>query len=494
MATEMTSAALPQPGRRTVRRSAACVTTAVALLGVGLPAVAAEQVDQYIVVSTTADATLDLPGRVDVVEQYPQVGAALVSTTAAVADALDSSPGVVVAADAPVTATDIKPAADPGTVGARRLVPVEAAAVRTAASWGIDRIDQRRGTDGVYRTRPGIDGAGVHVYVIDTGLALDHPEFAGRVGAGQDFVGDGQGVSDCDGHGTHVAGIIGSSVFGVAPASIIHPVRVLDCTGSGLLSDVVEALDWIKTVAPRASVANASLGGSYNPAVNAAVDNFVSSGTPLVVAAGNESQPISWFSPASATRATTVMASDEFDDETIFTNYGPEADIFAPGENICSTYYLDSTQALCMDGTSQASPHVAGFMALRLQRFPRETVADTKQALYNQATDGVIDTYFSGYPRDLVYTYGVAWPLSLTLASVSNRSKLRIDVDPDEATWRVRIEKAKASGGWRLLRSTTTTAPDATRTVDVGAGRYRVTLPAQHGYSRTVSSAVLVAR
>jgi subtilisin family serine protease len=469
---------------------------AALLVSLAAPVAAAGPPRDYLVV-TTGSALSALPVRVDIQRKFPSVGAAVVSMTATDAERLDRDPNVVVTEDGEYRVGGRKP-------GGRALESRSTWTVaglgyqvqRTAKSWGLDRVDQRRGLDGSYRTRPGVDGRGVHVYMIDSGLAVDHPEFAGRVGSGVDFVGDGQGVSDCNGHGTHVAGTVASSVFGVASRAILHPVRITGCDGDGTMSDFIAALDWVARNAPRNSVANASGGGSYNPAVNQAVDNFVDLGTPLVVAAGNAADEIGCYSPASAAKATTVMAMDPGDREASYTNYGPEGDIFAPGSEIWSTYYADATQMMQATGTSMAAPHVTGFMALRLQLAPGESVQATEQALDSQSTKNVVDTYVAGYTRDLVYTYGIAYPQKVGIKAVTRRSKVRVDVDPSvgSQSWRVRIQKEKPNGRYKTVRTVRTKGIAERVTVNVPRGRYRAVVPAQYGYPTKVSRSVVVRR
>lgn len=474
------------------------VTAAAALTAsLAVPAAAAEGPDKDYLVVTSGFTMAGLSADADVLQEFPSVGAALVSMTATEAARLDRDPNVVVAEDGAYRVDEVKPdgfALD--SASTRVVAGMDYQVQRAAGSWGLDRVDQRWGTNGVYRTRPGVDGRDVHVYVIDSGLAVDHPEFAGRVGNGVDFVGDGRGVRDCDGHGTHVAGTIASSVFGVAPRAIVHPVRIVGCDGGASMSDFVAALDWIRRNAPRNAVANASGGGSYNPAVNQAVNNFVDSGTPLVVAAGNSADEIFYYSPASAREATTVMATDPGDAEALYTNYGPEGDIFAPGTDIWSTYYADPTKTMRVTGTSMAAPHVAGYMALRLQLHPGETVSATKQALYGQSTKNAVDTYFGGYTDDLLYTYGVAYPQKVAIKPVKRRTMVRVDVDPSvgSQSWTVRIQKQKPNGRYKTVRTVRTQGTAEIVTLDVPRGRHRALVPPQYGYTKKVSRSVNVRR
>jgi subtilisin family serine protease len=485
-----------------MKRILTIVLTSLLVASATAGAASAVEADEtYIVVSTSGTLPLGALARAEVVGQSAAIGAAVVSMTEREAKALAANPALVVSPDGPIGLDPTvpedsvrKPGGTPLSSSPSTVHTDSVRATRTAYSWGIDRVDQRTGTDGTYNTRPEISGAGVHVYVIDTGLATGHPELAGRVGNGVDYVADGNGVEDCNGHGTHVTGTVASTVFGVAPKAIVHPVRVLDCSGSGLMSNVVLGLGWIAGNAPTTAVANASLAASYNAALNQAADNFVATGTPLVVAAGNDAELIEGFSPASASQVTTVMATDIADQETNYSNYGPEADIFAPGTDIWSTYYLDPAFMSRMSGTSMAAPHVAGYMALRLQTKPTESVASTKNALSSHSTKDVVVEYVPGmYPDDLLYTYAVAKPLTVKASAVNNRSRLRVDVDPNvgSASWRVVIQK-KINKRWTNAATVRTRGPSEVITVDLRRGTYRAVVPkGQFGYRSAVASGPL---
>jgi subtilisin family serine protease len=485
---------------------------AVAVVASGMPATATatESERDYLVVSTSqhqqpVTASVAAVGG-EVVSSLAAVGASVAELTPSEAARLDTVPGVVVSPDGPVSVGSGGLSTAPRKPDGRALVQGddvvvaakagETSASRTARSWGIDRIDRRSGLNGTYTTRPGVNGAGVHVYVIDTGLALGHPEFAGRVGNGVDFV-DGGAPTDCNGHGTHVAGIVASKIFGVAAGATVHPVRVLDCDGSGYASDVIAAFDWVATNAPRAAVANASLGGSYNPAVNAAANNLVDRGTPLVVAGGNQGSDVSFFSPASAERVTTVISSNRYDRDSWFSNYGEEVDLYAPGEEIWSTYYLDPARMMRMSGTSMAAPHVAGYMALRLQVAPTESPAATVAALKSHSTKNVISDAFGGSPDDLLYTYAVARPLQITASAVSNRSRIGMNVNPNlgAGSWAVSVQRRSGST-WRTVWTGRTSGSGETATVNVSRGTYRAVVRAgQYGYTRSaVSNSVTILR
>src|SRR5688572_18403843 len=208
---------------------------------------------------------------------------------------------------------------------------VYAIATQTNATWGLDRIDQRslpRDTNYTYTTT----GAGVNAYIIDTGVRFSHSEFTGRTGSTYDAIGDGQNGNDCNGHGTHVAGTVGGTTYGVAKGVTIHRVRVLNCSGSGSNSGVIAGVDWVTANHASPAVANMSLGGGASSALDNAVANSVASGVTFAVAAGNENQNACNVSPARAPSAITVGSTTTSDARSSFSNFGTCVDIFAPGD------------------------------------------------------------------------------------------------------------------------------------------------------------------
>jgi subtilisin family serine protease len=231
--------------------------------------------------------------------------------------------------------------------------------------YGVDRIDECEVPElsGTYTYYTCDDEEGADVYVFDTGIQTTHSQFAGRAEVAYDvFNGTGQ---DCHGHGTHVAGIIGGSTYGVAKKAKLYSVRVLDCNGRGSWSDLIEAMEWVKKNAPKPAVVNMSLSGSYSSAVNNAVNSLFASGVVVSVAAGNNDWYACWYSPAAASNALAVAAHNSNDERASFSNFGSCVDIYAAGTNIRSAW-LNGTNRTA-SGTSMASPHVAGVAALYMQ-------------------------------------------------------------------------------------------------------------------------------
>jgi subtilisin family serine protease len=270
-------------------------------------------------------------------------------------------------------------------------------------SWGLDRIDQRGTTrDGSYTY--GNDGSGVHAYIFDTGIRSTHDQFAGRIGAGHTMVFDGNGTEDCHGHGTHVSGTVGGSLHGVAKRVTLHPIRVFGCSGGASTSSIISALDWVVKNGERPAVANMSLGGGFSSAFNTAIENAVSAGITIVVAAGNSTTDACTVSPASAPSAITVGSTASNDAISSFSNRGPCVDLFAPGTSIASAYHTSNTAAATMSGTSMASPHVAGAAVLYLAANPSATPAQVDAALKTNATGNTISALPVNTPNLLLFT------------------------------------------------------------------------------------------
>jgi subtilisin family serine protease len=294
-------------------------------------------------------------------------------------------------------------AADPRVKYVEEDGVVHAGATQTGATWGIDRLDQRNlPLDSSYTYNA--TGAGVHAYVIDTGIRLTHQQFSGRMGNGYDAVTPGGTANDCNGHGTHVAGTIGGSTYGVAKGVTLHPVRVLDCEGSGSYAGVIAGADWVTQNHVKPAVANMSLGGSLSQALNDAIAASISAGVTYAVAAGNDNVNACNMSPASVAAAITVGATTNTDARASYSNWGTCLDLFAPGTNITSAWHLTDTATYSISGTSMATPHVVGAAALYLQRNPTHTPAQVRDALVANGTPSKVTGPGTGSPNVLLYT------------------------------------------------------------------------------------------
>ena len=285
-------------------------------------------------------------------------------------------------------------------VEADGIATISGSGIDNTATWGLDRIDDRTGIDGSYEWNQ--DGGGVHAYIIDTGIRTTHTQFGGRAVWGADYV-DGTN-QDCHGHGTHVAGTVGGSEYGVAKAVSLVAVRVLNCQGSGSYSAVIAGIDWVRINAVKPAVANMSLGGGFSSSVNSAVTNAVNAGITFAVAAGNENTDACTKSPASAANALTVGATGSNDARASFSNYGTCLDLFAPGVSITSSTNTTDGSTGTWSGTSMASPHVAGVAALYLSANTDASSAQVASALLGGATAGEVTSAGSGSPNLLLYS------------------------------------------------------------------------------------------
>ncbi|MER6201004.1 S8 family peptidase [Streptomyces sp. NPDC001586] len=270
-------------------------------------------------------------------------------------------------------------------------------------SWGLDRVDQRALPLNQSYTYPDQAGEGVTAYVIDTGVRITHQDFGGRASYGYDAIDNDNTAQDGNGHGTHVAGTVAGGTYGVAKKAKIVGVRVLDNSGSGTTAQVVAGIDWVTQNAVKPAVANMSLGGGADSALDAAVRNSIASGITYAVAAGNESSNASTKSPARVTEAITVGATTSTDAKASYSNYGSVLDIFAPGSSITSAWGTGDTATNTINGTSMATPHVAGAAAVYLSQNPASTPAQVATALVNSATPDVVTGPGTGSPNRLLY-------------------------------------------------------------------------------------------
>ncbi|UBV42944.1 S8 family peptidase [Deinococcus taeanensis] len=300
--------------------------------------------------------------------------------------------------------------ADPRVKYIEQDAAMHMSATQSGATWGIDRIDQRSlPLDGNYTYSS--TASGVKAYIIDTGINTGHTAFGGRAIWGTNTTGDGNN-SDCQGHGTHVAGTVGSSTYGVAKGVTLVAVKVLDCQGSGTNSGVIAGVNWaVSNKGSATAVANMSLGGGASQAVDDAVNNAAAQNLVMAVAAGNENQNACNVSPARAANAITVGATTKTDSrDTTYSNYGSCLDLFAPGTGITSTWIGSTTATNTISGTSMATPHVAGAAALLIAAGNSTTSAVTS-AMINNATTGKLTNIGTGSPNRLLYT-GTATPPS----------------------------------------------------------------------------------
>jgi subtilisin family serine protease len=289
---------------------------------------------------------------------------------------------------------------------------------QVAASWGLDRIDQRFTPLDTFYNSDAL-GTGVIVHVLDTGVLASHQDFGGRASVAADYVDDDYNEStpvanddgapgqpdgvDCHGHGTHVAATIGGTSFGVAKGVTLRAHRVVNCSGYGLESDVIAAVDTITGTAERPAVVNMSLGGGSSDALDDAIRHSIQAGVVYVVAAGNQDQPAINYSPARVQEAITVGATTSTDARASFSNYGPSVDIFAPGAAITSAWITSDSSTAVLNGTSMATPHVSGLAALLLERDPTLTPAAVQQAIVAAATPNVLTDVKAGSPNLLLH-------------------------------------------------------------------------------------------
>jgi subtilisin family serine protease len=288
---------------------------------------------------------------------------------------------------------------------------IDISATQTNAPWNLDRVDQRSmplNTNYDYSQ----NGTGAHVYILDTGIRTSHQEFGGRASVSLDVIGDGQNGQDCNGHGTHVAGIVGGATYGAAKNVSLHSVRVLPCSGSGQISDLISGIDWVRENRVNPAVANISITApGVSPSLETAITNAISSGVVFTIAAGNSQWNACDYTPARTPNAITVAATAEADERALYSNYGPCVDLFAPGNAVLSSSNGSDSATRVLSGTSMSAPLVAGIAAIYRAGNPSASASTVAQAINAATTAGVV-TNIDGTssPNKLLYSWLVGAP------------------------------------------------------------------------------------
>lgn len=307
---------------------------------------------------------------------------------------------------------------DVASVELDRLVQVASVQTQDNAPYWLDRIDQFvLPLSNQYQFEE--TGVGVRAYVVDTGIRASHQQFGTRVLSGFSVINDGRGTDDCNGHGTHVAALVGGETLGVAKGVSLVPVRVFDCSGNGLWSDVIQGLDWVRDNAVKPAVVGVSISGAGSAALDSAIRSLITEGITVVVAAGNNNANACDFSPARVTEAITVGASGRSDGRASFSNFGSCLDIFAPGDQIESADSASNTSLRTRSGTSQAVPLVAGVAANLLERSPNSSPAAVANFVRITGSLDRLSSVGASSPNLLLFSRGVGEPIEPAAMEVS---------------------------------------------------------------------------
>jgi len=281
-------------------------------------------------------------------------------------------------------------------------------------------------------------GAGVTAFILDTGIREDHSEFSGRVLPGFSVIKDGKGTTDCNGHGTHVAGIVGGRLYGVAKQVMLVPVRVMDCAGVGTVSGLISALEWVGNTKQRPAVANVSMGGAASSALNTAIAALVAKGVTVVVAAGNKGIDACKASPASAPNVISVGATNKEGALARYSNFGPCVNIFAPGFEVTSAWHTSDSATKTLSGTSMASPSVAGLAALALETVPEASPLEVANFLVDHARHSRVAESATNVPMGLLAWMSSALSAAADSQTLALKAMATLSAAPGARTQQVR--------------------------------------------------------
>lgn len=366
------------------------------------------------------------------------------------------------------------------------------------SAWGIDRIDQPAlPLSASYNY--GSSGSGVQIYVVDTGIRSTHSEFTGRINAGFSAIADSNGTEDCNGHGTHVSSIAAGTNFGVAKSATLTPVRVLGCDGSGTTSGVIAGLDWIagQYVDGSKAVVNMSLGGGASSSLDTAVNSLINRGITVVVAAGNSKVDSCTSSPARVPGAITVAATTNTDAFASYSNFGSCVDLAAPGSAINGAWFTGDSASATLSGTSMASPHVAGVVAVLLEGgFQQPNIVSL--ALTEAATKDVVSALPAGTVNALLYANpaGIGIPVAkaplapTSVSAVGGKRAATVSWTPaDNAAAAVVSQIVRVWSGGNVVGTMKVSATATSVTVKLRAGvTYAFTVVATSATASSVDS------